>query len=465
MRPLFVLAAILTLNSCALPGARPMDFACADTDLADAWQTYRTAAIQRQIQQDAYPPQHGSTDVNRNLSGRLDGAAASPNDFILRALREATHGDLVALVSRPRSTNVLMLSGGAGWGAYGAGFLQQSHRDHPDLRWGLITGVSTGALQALRVALGEYDALVTDYTIDHESDLAVGKGLLGVLRGGYMYDASPLRNKLERMLCEQDCRRLRELAAGTTPTVLIGTVDMRSGDFKVLNVKTLLRRVYYLGEVEIKHPDPARVGRAAQCVVGAAMASAAVPVFLRPVRLGGPDPDSYRTYADGGVRLSLFDAQLARSASALAALDKSDVTLFALRNGPTIVRPAGDEPGSASAKIDSRPDALTMALRSYSIIVNQAEVTSIAGLRLVNRAGTIKYTSADGYDWKDRPCRKVSEIAAAEGRPPVKQPMFDPQFMKCLIRWGREKEHARGWIELDRADRPALHASMEREQP
>jgi hypothetical protein len=225
-------------------------------------------------------------------------------------------------------------------------------------------------------------------------------------------------------------------------------VEMSSGRFKVLNVKSLLRSVYHPGGTPVAQPDADKVRRAAQCVVGAAMASAAVPVFLRPVRLGGPDAGARTTYADGGVRLSLFEASVARAVRYFedetpSVRGSGRVTLYALRNGPTIVKPAARNRGSSSFQINEKPDALTMALRAYSIIVNQTEVNSIADLRLVHPSGEIRFASADGYDWKARtPCAKDSGAGADDA-------MFDPQFMRCLIAWGRDKADRFGWTSLD----------------
>lgn len=453
MRRVWPVVAALSLSGCTIFGARPLDFTCRDGDLHHAWASYATPPLQQQIQADAYPPKPGMPGAEL-LSATIGAAEKAPaSDVILQALQSSAPRDTAELAGRLPHRNILMLSGGAGWGAFGAGFLANYVQQPSHQRFDVITGVSTGALQSLRVALGEYEELVADYTINHESDLAIRKGLLNVVRAGYLYDSTPLRTKLERMLCENDCRRLRLLAGSATPPVLIGTVDLRSGDFAVVDVKKLLRGVLYPDGREVARPDPERLRRATQCLVGVTMASAAVPVSLRPVRLGGPAPGAYHSYADGGVRLSLFEAQVARAVRTFAAQPRTTVTLFALRNGPTIVRPAEHEPNSSAAKIDVHPDAMAVALRSYSIIVNQTEVASIATLRLIDPVSTINFTSADGYDWQGK-CTTISEQAAAAGAKAVTQPMFDPQFMKCLSAWGRKKEGAKGWVELRRV--PAI---------
>ena len=68
--------------------------------------------------------------------------------------------------------SVLILSGGGAWGAYGAGLLQgwsqQTDLNNTRPTFDVVTGVSTGAMQATFAFLGRDKELVDAYTISKE---------------------------------------------------------------------------------------------------------------------------------------------------------------------------------------------------------------------------------------------------------------------------------------------------------
>ena len=96
-------------------------------------------------------------------------------------------------------TNYLLaISGGGDEGAFGAGLLAgwSERGDRPV--FGLVTGVSTGALSAPFAFLGsEYDAKLKQvYTDTSAADIFRKRGLLAAVANDAMTDTTPLRNMI-----------------------------------------------------------------------------------------------------------------------------------------------------------------------------------------------------------------------------------------------------------------------------
>lgn len=458
LAPLLVILS-LSLGGCVKLGAEPLDFDCTGSQLSPYLADYSVSPVLPEIQRDATDFARGA-DLKRQPASLLSPDAALPepalvegDDPIYRAMASFVPQRESKALARPR-INILMLSGGGGWGAFGAGFLRTLHDRPAAPTFQIVTGVSTGALQALLVAADDYPALEQQYMIESEEELAHRVDYLDVVKKGYRFDTDPLRQRLARLLCTGPgiCPMLEKIARNTDLRMFIGMVEASSGAFKAIDISGLARSAYPAA-------GPARkdqIARVAQCVVGVAMASAAVPVFQRPVRLRTGPNNQYKTYLDGGVRYSLFEARIAQLAAAMQApataaagggagggvgggVGGADVTLYAIRNGPTVVRPATPSPEGGPAGVDAKPDAGAVALRAYSTIVNQNELMSIAGLRLLDPTGLINVATADGY------ASKASEKCVKTGG---EDTLFDPLFMKCLVRWGREKAATVPWISL-----------------
>lgn len=258
---------------------------------------------------------------------------------------------------------------------------------------------------------------------------------------------------------------IRHLAQSDTE-VFIGFVGARDGTFYYSNITEIAKRAYPARGVV---PQPAVLRSAQQCIAGAALASAAMPVFFQQVRIGSGT--NWTTYYDGGVRQSVFEINAAeRMNGAIAALKNVNPTLmnkssaelpalYVIRNGPTVlIRNDEDDP-----KLDKKGSAIDAALRAQTILVNQLEVQSIADLRLAHPKGDIWLRTADGFDREHPhpgdvamtpPLPHVIDYAGREG-PCVKDPkqaMFSPSFMGCLMRYGREHGSKASWIRLSELD-------------
>lgn len=333
---------------------------------------------------------------------------------------------------------VLLLSGGGQWGAFGAGFLSRLAEKGEVPNFFVITGVSTGSMQAMFVGSDHPDKwqwLKAAYTIDKEHRIVRRNAKWRALFTGSFAGLGPLYHRIETALCpphkpgvdQPDCPAISALAKADRQ-ILVGYIEARSGDFYYSDIHQIATRT---------SADNARA-----CIAGTALASSAMPVTFQQVRING------RAYYDGGVRQSVFAnwaEQLGRAVRAYEtkrpAESINDMPFYVIRNGPTAL---SEDNGEA----DKSPDAFTAAQRAQAIVTNQLEVGSIAGLRLQKPGGPIRFVTADGWDehlfmlkGKSTSCKMLYDAAKKKGR------MFDPDFMACLMDYGRARAD-KPWSDL-----------------
>lgn len=450
--------AALALSGCATRG--PISLSC---PIFDSTVTpMPLSRLERDIQADAgdrldlLGPPPPPPLVNHSLTQSRARLPAS--DPLREAFRRAepqreasiTPGATEALrrQTAPQPVTALLLSGGGQWGAFGAGFLKNLQASPAAIDPQIITGVSTGGLQSLFVTVGTpaaYAALESEYSPGSQAQLVTTNSTLLTAITGSMAGIKPLRRAIERALCNggdpaRDCPMIEALAASPRQA-FIGFVQAKSGQFLIADVNAMARHA-----TAASPGTPARTAAnlvARDCLTGAALASAGMPLFFQPVRI------NRHVYYDGGVRQSVFLSAVADAAAA-SMVDESGQsvgpppTLYVIRNGPTQLLGANGKPGD-NDKVDEQFDALTAALRTQSIIVNQVEVGSIAALRLFHPQGAINLATADGYqnhvwtdaDGKQRRCDKGKER------------FFNPDFMACLRSLGRAKaQRPSPWISL-----------------
>ncbi len=342
---------------------------------------------------------------------------------------------------------VLLLSGGGQWGAFGAGFLKglADRGRLPDFK--IVTGVSTGAMQAPFAALAneandpqdradqDLIDLATLYQPASEDKFARRFGDAGFIFQGADASLAPLADEIRNALCPDndfgadDCR-LTRLAKGGAPA-FVGFVEARSGALFTANLK----------EIAESGGAPAR-----ECVTAAMLASAAVPVEFQQFRTGG------RAWYDGGVRRAVFEASVSemmakarkevvdetacdarRKENPAAECDgvkdahwrRADATapqpvFYVIRNGKSTI--------ADDAEIDGEAGALPNAKRAVRIILNQNELDSLAAVRLSNPGAQIFYQTADDTTLSPAPGSK-----------------FDPAFMRALVAFGEAKA-GDGWL-------------------
>lgn len=408
MRHLRLILLVLLLGGCATRGALSLN--CAG--FSEISRSPSPSKLEQAINQ-AQP------------STSLFAGAQSPQlDSVGQRLVDAIRSRPIGFDGSSKPIGVLLLSGGGQWGAYGAGFMNALRQEGKLPDFPVVTGISTGALQALFVGVGDdlaYERMMNRYTPLSESELVDRNAAPLALFTGSFAGLKPLRRTIERDLCEdpasaKTCLLTRLAALRGRRSVLIGFVEAHSGDFR------------YIDAVEVAATSPREVARS--CIAGAALASSAMPVTFQQVRVDN------RAYYDGGVRLSVFEAGIASQADlawqALAPMMKTspgqpDLPLYVIRNGPTTLLPAEE-----SSSPNKKADAFTAAMRAQSIVVNQLEVTSIASLRLAHPTGPVRFTNANQTG-----CTK-----------PAKS-MFDREFMQCLQRVGAARARSsEPWLRL-----------------
>lgn len=457
---LLFLAGLLLGGCSAVPkvlGSKPLRFEC--SNLSSHIRDYdhrRFAELQRYAYSSDDPRRPGTTE--KRADKLIDTIA-------LENARDA---------SGPM--RMLVLSGGGQWGAFGAGFLNALPEDQQE--FDVVTGISTGAIQALFVGAGKYELMNQLYGLEGIGNPAFSNGFLFVSRGSE-HNIGPLRDMLNKQLyTEGTSGLLHKIATGSdNPRIIVGLVEGFSTRLKVVDLTAYIQENYISGEEPGAHEARAQL---ADCVTGVVLGSSSIPLRLTPVQIEQgtlhPDGFRYRTFMDGGVRLSVIDqfvkdsSDLAYAATLCSRVRKgacNQATLlkaeekgllagilppqvFIVRNGPTIV-PRGD----LDREIDRDPDGYITAMRGYSVLVNQNELASITEMQSRNRFADIYYVSADGYNW----LTKVDE-----GDPASREPCgerdeknyFDGEFMRCMRRYGAWREAQTGWQQLSPDDDKTL---------
>lgn len=291
--------------------------------------------------------------------------------------------------------NILVLSGGGKWGAYGAGLLKawsgQTAAGETRPQFDIVTGVSTGALQSTYAFLGQAhdDALIAAYTIERERQLAKRHGSTFFIRHASMADLSPLRDYAGVRIAPL----LDEVAAQARlgRKLFVGSIDALDG------------RMYAIDMTRIA--SELRGTERHECYVGALLASAAIPVVFRQVTINGTP------YFDAGVRNSVFVTGVRDSAGKAVAQEKRRGKLWILVNG---------EPGvSVKAKVE--PKILPTLGRLRELAFDQIQQDSIFAAHVEGGMKT-RVATATGHG-----CTTHS----------TDEDIFDPAFMKCLSESGK----------------------------
>ena len=175
--------------------------------------------------------------------------------------------------------NVLLLSGGGQWGAYGAGLFDTLSRNSgkelalPGI--GVITGISTGSLQTLMlmVALDDkhtpqmrrfaLDRLIWGYSPDKESDVVRHTKLAGVPLFGSAAGTDPLHKRIIEALMPGGDDVLVKAIGNSSIEGFVGFVEAERGLFRYADIKQLVNTA----------PTPRA---AAEALAAATMASSAM---------------------------------------------------------------------------------------------------------------------------------------------------------------------------------------------
>jgi len=186
----------------------------------------------------------------------------------------------------PPVVDLLVLSGGGDWGAFGAGILKGWGRvTGPMARpeFDAVTGVSTGALIAPFAFLGDEQSIdrIIELYRNPRADWFRPRALLSFITGGASYGDIPgLERDIRRTLDETMMRRLAE-AGKDGRLLMVNTSNMDFGEMHAWDLVAEAERALATGESDR--------------VINILLASSAVPGAFPPREIDG------ELYVDGAV--------------------------------------------------------------------------------------------------------------------------------------------------------------------
>jgi Patatin-like phospholipase len=188
----------------------------------------------------------------------------------------------------------LAISGGGDDGAFGAGLLNgwSARGDRP--KFGLVTGISTGALSAPFAFLGaEYDAKLKQvYTDTTAADIFSKRSLIAAVANDAMADTTPLRNIIASFVDDAMVQRIaEEYRKGRL--LLIMTTNLDQGRSVIWNIGAIASSDFP-GKRDL--------------IIDILRASAAIPGLFPPVMLDvSIDGQRYQEmHVDGGAVAQAF---------------------------------------------------------------------------------------------------------------------------------------------------------------
>jgi hypothetical protein len=191
--------------------------------------------------------------------------------------------------------NILALSGGGSYGAFGAGILNGWSASGTRPIFKIVTGISTGALIAPFAFLGaDYDPVLKQvYTSVTTKDIMISKSFIISERGlDSLADSSPLQRLIEKYVTENVIRSVA-LAHQKGRRLYIGTTDLDASRLVIWNMGVIAAS---------NRPETDDLfGKIL-------LASASIPILLPPVYIPVEVGDEIydEMHVDGGVATQVF---------------------------------------------------------------------------------------------------------------------------------------------------------------
>lgn len=220
-------------------------------------------------------------------------------------------------------SNILVLSGGADDGAFGAGLLVGWGKTGKRPEFDLVTGISAGALIAPLIFVGaEFDdRLATVFTTHDSGELYEANVLAGLLGGPALADSGPMAKLIKSYVDADLMRRVAEERAKGR-ILIVGTTNIDAQ-----------RPVFWdMGRIAQSN-DPNAIDIFRKVLLASASVPGVFPPVHFPVKAGGK---SYQElHVDGGATRQLF---LSPGDFSFKAVDKAlgrkiKRTLYVIRNG------------------------------------------------------------------------------------------------------------------------------------
>lgn len=334
-----------------------------------------------------------------------------------RVVEEATTDSIVdrlarrALARGDRTVDILLLSGGGQNGAYGAGFLRgwKARPDSPMPTFDLVTGVSTGALQAPLVFLGtdaSLDTLAALYRRSAETIAPTINWFFWLRRNGGLVKTDRLRRTIAQVM---DSTMQRQLQAGFRDgrQLAIATTDYDLAVGRTWDVAHELS------------PGSSALPRFHQLL----LSSSSIPGIFPPQVIDG------RVHLDGGVTSNLLPVlslpqveRLAAAARSLGFKEPLTVRLWVIMNLWTQAPVAVTNPASRRG-INART-TLLLFWGQHPLLLQRLDELA----RAVN----------DGVDGV-RMQMHYTAIPAAVANEPAAFKLFDRDFILRLEQMGYER--------------------------
>ena len=198
-----------------------------------------------------------------------------------------------------QSFDILILSGGGAFGAFGAGFLkgwgEVSEANDKRPQFDSISGISTGSLIAPFAFIGTekaYDDIISLYE-NPGSDWVRERGIIPFLPGNVsLYDVSKLHETIQSVITENMVERIKK-GATENRQLLVGATNMDYG----------MLRVWDLAQIA----SDASARDAADQIVTILSASTAIPGLFPPTIIDD------LLYVDGGATMQMIGGMDNRS--------------------------------------------------------------------------------------------------------------------------------------------------------
>jgi len=374
----------------------------------------------------------------------------------------------------PVTLNLLLMSGGGQWGAYGSGFLNGLYggpagppsaapASPPEIALGDyndITGVSTGAIMTLDVwsavihaRRGEGEAaraaladLKTAYSHADPQLFKTENTLIYALFSNGLLDP---KGRLERLLRDKIAEETPLFETDPDTQVEVGAVNLTNGNFYS----------FQLPEVVKAH--------ASSCFSEILLASAAIPLAFPPRFMDG------EPYADGGIRYLLYADRFARDVMAESLSSRRPITLNIrmIVNGNQSANDPGSDaaaavacdasaPGQASSRCPPIANSLLGSFAgmgsgeglvprvAQDVMPGQIKLDSVYRLyarwRELNLPGTFKFTYVSNEELAHPPSG-AGLSGPCQAPPGTTSQHFNPPFEACLFAIGRYKGGAGRW--------------------
>ena len=238
---------------------------------------------------------------------------------------------------------VLVLSGGGAAGAFGAGFLSGWSETGERPNFKIVTGVSTGSLQATFAFLGpEFDEALTHVFTEHDSgDIYTERSILGALLGDSAWDSKPLSKLIERYITPEVIEAVAQRHKRGY-RLFVGTSNMDTGEFIIWD----------MGAIASSNRED-KLERYRQVL----LASCSIPVLFPPVYFPTEiDGKQYwEMHIDGGAQAQLFlrgfMLDFEDTLKRIVPHKKSDISMYIIRNGTYGKEAVRDIVGASSLSI------------------------------------------------------------------------------------------------------------------